>query len=53
MTDTVLQLRDLNYDIPLRIGIRTGFSGHILIGVFPEHLPILRLHSSTQMVTRS
>lgn len=37
MTDTVLQLRDLNCDAPLRIGLRVGSSGHILVGVFPEH----------------
>ncbi len=37
MTDMVLQLRDLNYGIPLRIAIRVGLSAHILVGVFPEH----------------
>jgi hypothetical protein len=37
MTDMVLQLRDLNYNIPLRVAIRGGFSPHILVGVFPEH----------------
>jgi hypothetical protein len=37
MTDMVLQLRDLNYDIPLRVAIRGGFPAHVLIGVFPEH----------------
>jgi hypothetical protein len=37
MTDVVLQLRDLDLDIPLRIAIRAGFSAHILVGVFPEH----------------
>jgi hypothetical protein len=36
MTDMMLQLRDLNYDIPLRIAIRVGFSAQILVGVFPE-----------------
>src|SRR6516225_8095509 len=37
MTDTMLQLRDLDLDIPLRIGLRVGLSGDILVGVFPEN----------------
>lgn len=28
--------KDLNYNIPLRIGIRGGFPPHILVGIFPS-----------------